>query len=100
MAKAVENIELETLVQKETTGAPLCPRDINLFGHVNVEVTAEIGHAEISIEKLLGFKSGDVLQLKEKIETPLTLYINNKPVAFGHLVAVDDNFGVQITEIL
>jgi flagellar motor switch protein FliN/FliY len=100
MAKAVENIELETLVQRESTGAALCPRDINLFGHVNVEVTAEVGHAEISIEKLLGFKAGDVLQLKEKIETPLTLYINNKPVALGHLVAVDDNFGVQITEIL
>ena len=56
MAKAVEHIELETLSQSEGTGAPLCPRDMNLFGHVNVEITAEIGHAEISIEKLLAFK--------------------------------------------
>lgn len=98
--KTVQSIELEPLKQQEVSGATLCPRDINLFGHVNVEITAEIGHAEVSIEKLLGFKAGDVLPLKEKIDTPLTLYVNDKPVALGHLVAVEDNFGVQITEIL
>lgn len=98
--KTVQNIELEPLQAQETSGVSLCPRDINLFGHVNVEITAEIGHAEVSIEKLLGFKAGDVFALKEKIDTPLTLYVNNKPVALGHLVAVEDNFGVQITEIL
>ncbi len=98
--KTVQNIELEPLKEQETSGAPLCPRDINLFGHVNVEITAEIGHADVSIEKLLGFKAGDVFALKEKIDTPLTLYVNSKPVALGHLVAVDDNFGVQIIEIL
>jgi len=65
-----------------------------------VEITAEIGHAEVSIEKLLGFKAGDVFALKETIDTPLTLYVNNKAVALGHLVAVEDNFGVQITQIL
>lgn len=100
MKKTVDNIELETLVQKETSGVSLCPRDLSLFGHVNVEVTAKIGHAEISIEKLLAFKSGDVLTLVEKVDAPLTLYINDKPVAVGNLVAVEDNFGVQITEIL
>ena len=98
--KTVQSIELESLKQQEVSGTTLCPRDINLFGHVNVEITAEIGHTEVSIETLLGFKAGDVLALKETIDTPLTLYVNNKAVALGHLVAVEDNFGVQITEII
>lgn len=100
MKKTVENIELEALEKKEMGSVALCPRDMSLFGHVNVEVTAKIGHADISIEKLLAFKAGDVLTLVEKLDSPLILYIDNKPVAMGNLVAVDDNFGVQIIEIL
>lgn len=98
--KTVSALELVELNAAPTGTEPLVQRDLSLFGHVNVRVTAEIGHAELSIEKLLGSKSGDVISLVQTVETPITLLVNGKAVARGQLVAVDDNFGVQITEII
>ena len=98
--KTVSALELVELSPGQAAGDALVPRDLSLFGHVNVRVTAEIGHAELPIEELLASKSGDVIPLVQTVETPITLLINGKPVARGQLVAVDDNFGVQITEIV
>ena len=98
--KTVSALELVELSPSQAPGDALVARDLSLFGHVNVRVTAEIGHAELAIEKLLASKSGDVIALTQTVETPITLLVNGKAVARGQLVAVDDNFGVQITEIV
>lgn len=98
--KTVSALELVELNPAPTGNEPLVTRDLSLFGHVNVRVTAEVGHAELSIEKLLASKSGDVISLVQSVETPITLLVNGKAVARGQLVAVEDNFGVQITEIV
>ena len=98
--KNVAPLELVELNPAEKAGEPLAPRDLSLFGHVQVKVTAEIGHAELPIEKLMTSKSGDVIALMQSVETPITLLVNGKAVARGNLVAVEDNFGVQITEVV
>ncbi|MFX6483885.1 FliM/FliN family flagellar motor switch protein [Acinetobacter baumannii] len=45
-------------------------------------------------------KSGEVVRLAQQVNEPVVLRLDGKPVARGNLVAVDDNFGVQLTEIL
>lgn len=73
---------------------------IGLVGHVQVSLAAQIGTITMSIDKLFGLKNGDVVSMNELLEAPLTLMLNNKAVARGELLAVDDHFGVRIVELL
>jgi flagellar motor switch protein FliN/FliY len=105
MKSSVAVLELEQLADRAPSlesaeSAQLVPRDIALFGHVSVRVRVEIGYVDLAIERLMACKPGDVLTLAQDLDTPVTLFVEDKPVARGTLVAVDDNFGVQITEIL
>lgn len=96
----VENLELEELVAGKSSGKVALPPDIELIKHVQVSLTATIGSADVSVEKLFSLRDGDVLPLKERVNEPVTLYIGDRAVARGQLVAVEDNFGVEITEII
>lgn len=73
--------------------------DIALVGHVEVELTAQVGTVKLSIEKLFSLKSGDVVRMTELLDEPMTLLLNGKPVARAELMAIDDHFGLRIVEI-
>ena len=101
MTATVDAIELEearTVANSELS--PLIKRDMNLIKHVVVELVVQIGNASMSVDELFALKSGDVVKLLEKVHEPASLCLDGKPVARGNLVAVDDNFGIQLTEIL
>lgn len=101
MSKNIENIVLDELTSESDDQAKsLVNRDIDLIGHVNVAVSVNVGNLDLSIEQLFSMKSGDVLSMNEGLNSPVTLFVNDKPVASGNLVAVDDNFGIQITEVM
>ncbi|MCD6069509.1 MAG: putative Flagellar motor switch protein [Microvirga sp.] len=101
MTHMIEALELEELDGRAAEGtAPLLSRDLGLVSHVMVELSVEVGTAELSIERLFDLKKGDVVKLKQAVNTPLTLRLNGKAIARGDLVAVDDNFGIHITELL
>jgi flagellar motor switch protein FliN len=74
-------------------------KDINLVGHVQVSMTAQVGTVTLTIEELFGLKAGDVISMNELLEAPLTLMLNGRAVARGELLAVDDHFGVRILEL-
>jgi flagellar motor switch protein FliN/FliY len=73
--------------------------DLNLVGHVEVQLSAQVGTLTMSIERLFGLKSGDVVEMNELLDEPVTLMLNGRPVAKAELVALDDHFGVRILEI-
>lgn len=73
--------------------------DMALVAHVEVELTAQIGSVRMSIEKLFGLKSGDLVPMTELLDEPMTLLLNGKPVARAELLAIDDHFGLRIVEI-
>ena len=100
MKEKVEGIDFDdasNLIITETTN--LGTVDMDLVSHVDVDLTAIIGSAQISIKKLFSLKTGDTITLDESLNSDIILEIDNKPVAKGKLVAVDDCFGVEITEI-
>lgn len=74
-------------------------QDISMIGHVQVSLAAQVGTVTMSIDKLFGLKSGDVVSMNELLEAPLTLMLNGRAVARGELLAVDDHFGVRILEL-
>lgn len=96
----VETIELEETGYELTVGEPLVKRNLALLGHVNVRLEVFVGGAQIDVEKLFSLRKGDSLTLDTELDAPVTLQLDGKPVARGHLVAVGDCFGLKIAEIL
>jgi flagellar motor switch protein FliN/FliY len=72
---------------------------MSLVGHVGVSLSALVGTVSLSIEQLFAMKQGEVLTMNETFDTPVTLMLNGKPVARGELVAVEEHFGIRITEL-
>ena len=95
----VSPIELSTAPDSAPVGAALVSKDLSLVGHVPVSLTALIGSVSLSIEQLFALKKGEVLTMNESLDAPITLLLNDKAVARGELVAVEDNFGIRITEL-
>ena len=100
MTATVESIELDEAASAKTGNAALIKRDIGLVKHVVVALSVEVGTAELTIDELFALKSGEVVRLAQQVNEPVVLRLDGKPMARGNLVAVDDNFGVQLTEIL
>ena len=66
---------------------------------VPVRLSARLGQAEMSLQELLALKGGSVVKLDLKMNEPVELRLNDAVVAYGEIVAVDDNFGVRILEV-
>ena len=95
----VNNIDLDELNDSSETETPLFSKNIDLVKNVKVDLTAILGNAEITVDELFNLKSGSVVKLIQETSTPLTIELEGSVVAKGMLVAVDDNFGIQITDI-
>jgi flagellar motor switch protein FliN len=96
----VNKIDLPVAQEPAPVGNPLINKDMSLIGHVPVTLTALIGTVSISIDKLFSLKKGEVIEMNESLDMPVTLQLNGKSVARGELVAVEDNFGIRITELI
>ena len=56
-------------------------QDIGLIGHVQVSLAAQVGTITLSVERLFGLKAGDVIDMHEALEAPVTLMLNGRAVA-------------------
>lgn len=91
-------IELSELKSHGTQGAPLLGGNASVIHGVKVRLRVSVGQATMTLGELLSLKEGSVLQLESSLDLPVDVLIEDKVVARGQLVAVDDNFGVRITE--
>jgi flagellar motor switch protein FliN/FliY len=80
--------------------APLIKRNIALLGHVNVKLEVVVGQANVSVDRLFSMGKGDLLTLDSGMDEPVSIRLDGKVIAKGHLVPVGDQFGVKISEIL
>lgn len=74
--------------------------NIDLLLDVPLELTVELGRTSMSIRSILSLGSGSVVELQKLAGEPVDILINNRPIATGEVVVVDDNFGVRIADIL
>jgi flagellar motor switch protein FliN/FliY len=95
----ISPIDLPEAGASSISGSNLLSKDMHLVGHVPITLTALIGSVSINIEQLFALKKGEVLSMNETLDAPITLLLNDKPVARGELVAVEENFGIRITEL-
>lgn len=82
-----------------TTKDLMPSNDIDMIGHIQVSLEARIGTVTMTIDRLFGLKTGEVVEMNEILDAPMTLLLNGKPIAHGELLAVDDHFGVRILEV-
>jgi len=67
---------------------------------VPVNISAVLGRAHLSVAQLLQLAQGSVLELDRKVGEAIDIYVNNRLVARGEVVIVDERLGVTMTEII
>ena len=67
---------------------------------VPVNISAVLGRASLSVAQLLQLAQGSVLELDRKVGEAIDIYVNNRLVARGEVVIVDERLGVTMTEII
>ena len=76
------------------------PSNLNIVLDVPVSLTIELGGCQLPMREVLELAPGSVLQLNQHASDPVGLYVNEKLVAYGEVVVVEDNFGIKITELV
>jgi flagellar motor switch protein FliN/FliY len=67
---------------------------------VKVNVAVHLGSCLLPMRDVLELSPGSVVQLNQHANDPVGLYVNDKLVAYGEVVVVEDNFGIKITELV
>ena len=75
-------------------------KNLDLLLNVSLQITAELGKCKMNVRDILKLGTGSVVELDRLAGGPVDLLVNNKLVARGEVVAIDDNFGVRITELI
>jgi flagellar motor switch protein FliN/FliY len=80
--------------------APGTSRDMDFLLDIPLEVTVELGRTRMFIKDLLQLGQGSVLELEKIAGEPMEVLINNKLVARGEVVVVNEKFGIRLTDII
>jgi flagellar motor switch protein FliN/FliY len=72
---------------------------VNPLHQIKARLTVSVGGAELSVGELLEAREQQVLRLDRTLDQPVDILLEGQVIARGLLVAVDDHFGVRITEL-
>ncbi|MBI3887295.1 MAG: flagellar motor switch protein FliN [Opitutae bacterium] len=75
-------------------------RGLDIVLDVKVKVTVQLGSCQLPMREVLELAPGSVVQLNQHASDPVGLYVNDKLVAYGEVVVVEDSFGIKITELV
>ena len=76
------------------------PSNLNLVLDVPVSLTIELGSCQLPMKEVLQLNVGSVVQLDKPADAPVELSVNDKLIARGEVVVIEDRFGVKITEVI
>lgn len=86
--------------EKDASGSGLDSRSLDFILDIPLEVTVELGKTKMLINDLLQLGQGSVIELTKLAGEPLEILVNNKLVARGEPVVVNEKFGVRLTDII
>ncbi|MEE8128605.1 MAG: flagellar motor switch protein FliN [Nitrospinaceae bacterium] len=75
-------------------------KNLDLILDIPLTVTVELGRSKMLINDLLQLGQGSVIELTKLVGEPLEVLVNDKLVARGEVVVVNDKFGVRLTDIV
>jgi len=68
--------------------------------HVPLEVTAEVGRKRMALSELLKIGTGSIVELDRAAGAPVDIVVSGTRIGRGEIVAVGDNFGIRVTEVI
>jgi flagellar motor switch protein FliN/FliY len=97
MAEDVQQHEFDTL---QDEGNEQEKRDIDFLLDIPVEVSVQLGTTKMMIKEILQLGQGSVIELEKLAGEPMEILANNRTVARGEVVVVNEKFGVRLTDII
>jgi flagellar motor switch protein FliN/FliY len=102
-----ENLQLQEFEEQNAGGdlaeaarTPVNTKELDAVYDVPVQVSAVLGRATMQVSQLLKLGRGAVVELDRKVGEAVDIYVNNRLVARGEVVVVEDRLGVTMTEII
>jgi flagellar motor switch protein FliN len=87
------NLQSGSLAQADDT-------NLNLLLDIPLKVTVELGRTHKVIKDILELSQGSIIELDKLAGEPVDILVNNKLIAKGEVVVIDENFGVRVTDIV
>ena len=104
MAENVESIEEKTeevAAAAEASEADATKdRNLALILDIPLRVTVELGRTKMPVNELLNLGQGSVIELNKLAGEPMEVFVNDKLIARGEAVVVNEKFGVRLTDII
>jgi flagellar motor switch protein FliN/FliY len=91
---------MEILAQEEPPEPGRAARDLEAVYDVPVQLSAVLGRSNMLVSQLLKLGRGAVVELDRKVGEAIDIYVNNRLVARGEVVVVEERLGVTMTEII
>ncbi|WP_078554661.1 flagellar motor switch phosphatase FliY [Bacillus alkalicellulosilyticus] len=74
--------------------------NLNMLMDIPLQVTVELGRTKRSIKEILDIAQGSIIELDKLAGEPVDILVNQKLIAKGEVVVIDENFGVRVTNIV
>jgi len=84
----------------EASKPPTNAKELEAVYDIPVQVSAVLGKANMQVSQLLKLGRGAIVELDRKVGEAIDIYVNNRLVARGEVVVVEEHLGVTMTEII
>lgn len=81
-------------------GAVPAPKNLDFILDIPMQVTVQVGSTKMVIRELLQLGQGSVIELEKLAGEPMEVLVNNKLVARGEVVVVNEKFGIRLTDVI
>lgn len=75
-------------------------QNIDLILDIQLRLTARLGQMEMPVSEIIKLSPGSVIDIDRFVDEPVELVVNDRPIARGDIVVVQENFGIRISEII
>ncbi|WLR53426.1 flagellar motor switch phosphatase FliY [Mesobacillus subterraneus] len=75
-------------------------KNLDMLLDIPLQVTVELGRTKRSVRDILELGSGSIIELDKLAGEPVDILVNNRLIAQGEVVVIDENFGVRVTDII
>lgn len=94
-----DELQQQGYTQEFDIGEPMAG-DVTAIYDIPVQISAVLGRSTMQVSQLLKLGRGAVVELDRKVGEAIDIYVNNRLVARGEVVVVEDKLGVTMTEIV
>ena len=93
---AVSDVQFPTL-DTDISGRKF---ELDVFKNIPVNLSVELGRSQISLKEVYELTEGAIIELERLVGEPLDLVVNGQIIAQGEVVAIDNNYGLRVTQII